>query len=49
MYLKETNCRARLGKNLCTVFSIRFIYLFKFNVAFNSSIVSCRMTMFNES
>lgn len=28
MYLKETNCRARLGKYLCAVFPIYFIYLY---------------------
>jgi len=38
-YLKETNCRDRFGKNLYTVFSIHFIYLFIFNDAFNSSVV----------
>jgi hypothetical protein len=39
MYLKEKNCRARLGKNLYTVFSINFIYLFIFSDAFHSSVV----------
>jgi len=36
MYLKEKNYRARLVKNLYTLFSINFIYLFIFSDAFNS-------------